>query len=129
MTASNLIYPFSTQDGSAIPLDIVEPLSFFFVSLVINTAKSFTIPAGFDIAYVISETDCILQFGATDIPNAPVAETVYDNAIFIPADLPCMIKLTPGEASAVTISASGKVRFNKIRQWAALTQPVQSQIG
>lgn len=126
--AADGLYPFSTQNGQAVPLEIVKPLSLIQWLLVNGTPQSITIPAG-KTAWVYSEVDAILSINAVALPAALVNGTVYSGGIFIPANTPVTIEITAGAAYLLAISASGKFWMNVFTQWAALSQPVQTSIG
>lgn len=126
MAASEL-YPLSTQDGQAIPFDIVKPSSLVFWTLVADTQKNATIPAGFVTGFFFCTTDCV--FRNADVTLVGMAEaTEYADAIFIPSNTVVSVTLTPG-ASKIMPLGNGTLYLSKVQQWAALVQTIQSQLG
>lgn len=125
--AANDLYPFSTQDGKAVPLEIVKPLSLVTWTTVANTPKAIVIPAG-AAAWVYSTKDIVLSFEDTALPAALVQGIVYPNAIFIPALTPMVIELIAGPAYLLSVEVA-TFYLNVITQYAALAQVRQTTIG
>jgi len=129
MTAPKELYPFSTQDGRAIPVDIAMPVSLVAFSFTANTPQGIIIPAGFTTCYVFASKDCILRLNNTALPAGLVSGTEYDNAIFIPGNLPMTLLLAPGNAQLLGGANAGTLYLNSIEQWAALHQPAQTSVA
>ena len=115
MTAPSQLYPFSSQDGKAIPVEIAEPLALVKYTLVANTKKDVTVPAGWVVGWLYSDVDIIFSHSDVDLPTSLVDGTSYANATFIPKRRPYMIKWTPGDSSILPL-ASGSVYLMKIEQ-------------
>lgn len=129
MAAPVNLYPYSTQQGDAIPLEVVKPLSMTAFSFAINTAADITIPTGYNTCWLYATEDCVLRFSATNLPNSLVDGTEYSSTIFIPAQTPISVLVTPGECSLLGLGVAGKLYINNIVQWAALNQPLQTTLG
>jgi hypothetical protein len=123
------IYPLSSQDGKAIPLDVVKPSSLVKFNFVAGVAADVTIPAGYLLCWVFATKPCILRLSAVNLPAALVAGTAYDKALYIPQDMPLTVVLTPGEASLLGLAADGELYINAVEQWGALLQSKQASVG
>lgn len=128
MAASD-IYPLSSPQGAAIPLDIIKPKNLVKFDFAASTAADVTIPAGYNTCWLYATADCILRFSATNLPNALIAGTNYDLSLFIPAKTPITLVVTPGECSLLGIDASGSLYINDVQQWAGLVLNKQASFG
>ena len=128
MSAPSQLYPYTSQDGKAIPVEIAAPLAMVRYPLVANTKKDITIPVGWVVGWIYSEVDLIFSHNDTDLPYPLVAGTVYADATFIPKRRPYSIKWVPGDGSIIPL-ATGDVYLMKIEQWAALVQSRQATQG
>ena len=128
MTAPSQLYPLSSQDGKAIPLEICAPLALRSYVLVANTKKDIVIPADWVIGWLYSDVDCVFSHSDTDLPAALVDGTVYTSASFVPKKTPMAIKWIPGDASVLPL-ASGRIYLHKIEKWAAFVQSKQTTVG
>ncbi len=123
------LYPFSTQNGSAIPLEIVQPTGFLRLNLTGGTVKESEIPEGFEYCWVYSsEDDVVLKMGGSVLPDPIVEDTLYSDAVLIPAGIPIAIKTTPGDISLLS-DINTVVSFSFFLQWAALVQSKQTSVG
>lgn len=116
------LYPFSSEKGDAIPLDIMEPLASIAVRLTANAAASLTIPSTYRLTAMYSAIDLFVDF--TDAQTYPVAlNTNVNQMLFIPAQSVMTIKLPDtGAVKLVPANADegGLVVFTDIRKWAAV---------
>lgn len=119
------LYPFSTQDGQAIPVEIIKPTKLIWWSLIKNVAKIVTIPAGMNTAYALSSGDCLFRVGTPNF-TSNTQDTVMDNTMFIPANTIITVALIPGAASFWPL-ISGNIYLSAIQQWASLSQSLQSR--
>lgn len=122
------LYPLSTQDGKAIPLDVIAPSSLVKFSFVAGVASDVIIPAGYNVCWLFATKACILRLSATDLPVALVDGTPYDYALYVPAQMPITVMLTSGEASLLGLG-DGDLYINAVEQWAALLQRNQSSVA
>lgn len=124
------IYPFSTRDAEAIPLDIVDPISIVKKALIASGASSFTIPADYALGHIYSDVDCFLQFALNTIPTPVADNTPYANTLFIPASTIITVKLTPGTAKVIVPgSVAGFIVVQAIRKWNSLALQQQVRIN
>lgn len=128
MTAPSQLYPFSSQDSKAIPIEIAAPLSVVKYALVANTKKDIVVPASWVVGWIYSDVDIVFSHNDTDLVYPMVEGTEYTDATFIPKRRPYSIKWVPGAGSILPL-ASGTVYMMKIEQWAALVQAKQTTQG
>lgn len=116
------IYPFSSEKGDAIPLDIMEPLASIAVQLAVNAAASLTIPSTYKLVAIYSAIDVFVDF--TDAQTYPVTlNTSVNQMLFVPAQSVMTIKLPDtGAVKLIPANANegGLVVFTDIRKWAAI---------
>jgi hypothetical protein len=123
VSASDQVYPFSTQDGKAIPLDIINPAGVIY-QVFTNTASSLiTIPGNYTVGTFKADADSIISFGA-DL-GALVANTLHANTIFLPANVIVTSVIVPGSAYVRGLTASGTVYLQLIQKWAGLSLTTQ----
>lgn len=127
MTTPAGIYPFSTQDGKSIPLDIIKPTGIMVRSFPAagGIVSHCTIPDGSVVGVLTSSVECIVRFGAVDIPATLVDDTLYTNAVFIPAGAIVAVVLPAGILSVIGRGAAGTLFIQLIEQWAGLGLPNQ----
>lgn len=119
------IYPFSTQDGKTIPLDIIKVRSIIVQPFVKTGMMALVIPADAVVAVLYSKAGCVLRFGDTVVPSVfPEGEEV-SNCILIPEGGIITTVLTPGTASVIGLDGPGTLYIQLIEQWAAIGLPTQ----
>lgn len=124
------IYPFSTRDAEAIPLDIVDPISVIRKSLIASGASNLTIPDDYALGHVYSDVNCFLQFALNTIPAPLVDGTAYADTLFIPASTIITVKLGPGVAKVIVPGAiAGFIVIQAIRKWNSLALQQQVRIN
>lgn len=95
-TAQRQLYPFATEDGKDIPLEVIRPLGAFFVNVPAG-GSSFILPEKYEIVSAYSSEHALWSF----LGNDPVAGTDNNEALFIPAQQTI--------TAAIPISAAGKI--------------------
>lgn len=124
-TAAPELYPFSTQDGKAVPAEIIRPKKLIWWPLLTAVNKAIVIPDGMMTAYIFSTATCVLKVGGTAFASF-LAGTEYTDAMLIPADTVVTVSLAPGDAFIWPLAA-GTIYLSAIEQWAALSQQIQSR--
>lgn len=117
------IYPFATQDGKAIPLDIIKPKGIIFQSFTAGASAQITIPADATVGVIFSDKACAIGFGV-DVP-ALVANTYYPTTALIPVGSIVTLALTPGTAYVRGLTDSGNIWIQLIEKWAGLALNTQ----
>lgn len=122
------VYPLSTQDGQAIPLDIVKPSALIFWNLAATVERTVTIPAGFDVCYVFSTTNCLIHNNVTSF-GTPVEDHVYPDSALVLANTILILNFVPGANRRIYPLGNGVIYLSAFQQWGALTQQLQTRIG
>lgn len=112
------VYPFSTQDGKAIPLDIIRPSGLLYRNFNASSEIDLIIPTGYPIAAVIANEVCLIKFnGSIGIFDENI---VYTDLLLIPANTITIVSITPGTGAIKGIINSGTAYFQLIEKWAGL---------
>lgn len=115
------LYSFSTEDGKAIPLDIIRPLSLIRKTFLAVGVGSFTIPANWKIASFYSNVGCFIQFAAAVIPNPPIDDTEYADVLWVPPNFVVTATVVVGAARIIPAEqVAGYVVAQQIQKWAGL---------
>ena len=118
---SKQLYPFATEDSKVIPLDVIRPLALVKKSFPAVGTSALTIPADWKIATFFSAAGCIIQFAAVALPNPPVDNTSYVDALLIPPGCVVTSTVLPGNATVIPLtSLAGYVIAQHIQKWSGL---------
>jgi hypothetical protein len=114
------LYPFSTEDSKAIPLDIIRPIAVIKVAFGVTTT-SVTIPVGWQLASFYSPVGCFIQFAASSMPASLVSGTSYNDVLFVPPNCVVTSTVLEGVATIVPYNAiAGTLVIQHIQKWAGL---------
>lgn len=114
------MYPFSTEKGDSIPLDIILPLGALVATVVSNTTLPIVIPADYKLVSVYSEVPVAIDFSST--LGYPVTG-LLDSALLVPAKHVVTAQIpSVGNARVIPLVAgSGGLFFmQNIQKWAGL---------
>lgn len=115
------LYPFSTEDSKAIPLDIIRPLGVLVKSFLGAGVASVTIPAGWKTASFYSPTGCFIQFAAAVLPGPLLENVSYDSTLFVPPNCVVTSTVIEGVATIAALnSVGGYLVVQGIQKWAGL---------
>lgn len=130
-TIAEQLYPFSTEDSKAIPLDVIRPLSLIKKSIPAAGTVVLTIPVDWKLATFYSPEGCFIEFVTATIPNPPVDNTPYPTTLLVPPN--CVVTSTVIAGAARVVSLSGVLGYvvaQQIQKWAGLALSRQaSSIG
>lgn len=114
--ASSQLYPFSTEDGKSIPLEVIRPLG-VFVLPVTTGGHAIALDSSFDLVSVLSTVPIIWTFNGDTIAE----NVIIPDALFVPADTIMTVDLPSGAAHHVkSLNGSGYVYIQGIQKWAGL---------
>ena len=125
MSITNEQYPLTTQDGTAIPLDIIRPLGLIYQTVSSSGWTTMTIPAGMELAMFKASEDCYVDLTGT-VAVAPVAGTHYPSMLFVPRGFIVSSTVAPGTIKVRSVSVAGQIFIQGIQKWAALSLPRQA---
>lgn len=121
MTQEAGVYPFSTADGKAIPVDIARVLNYkqlAFSNGVSTTLKN--LPSGSKLFVILASADCFVRFG-TAVPNPPVDDTEYSEMQLLPANVFTLVTTELTQFGVRGVSSAGNFYIWSIEKWAYLT--------
>ena len=115
------LYPFTTEDSKAIPLDIIRPLSLIRKSFPAVGVAPIAIPADWKLASFFSITGCFIQFELVTLVNPLLDGVNYADTLFVPPNCVVTSTVIAGVASVVSFNgAAGSVVAQQIQKWAGL---------
>jgi hypothetical protein len=124
MTTPTGVYPFATQDGKAIPLDIIKGTATIILPFTAGGIVASTIPPGSIVGVFMTDKACLVQFGTSLAIPLVENDLIYDS-VFVPERGIVTVALTPGPIRLVGMSGPGTLVIQLIEKWAALALPTQ----
>lgn len=112
------LYPLSTENSDAIPLDVIRPTGIIRLALSAPTTD-LVIPEEVKIAAFYSKLGCFIHFGLL-MPNPPISNTYYPDALFIPPGVIITSVIPSVNAKVVPLSADGELIIQGIYKWAGV---------
>ena len=123
MTTPSELYPFATQDGQSIPLDILKPNGLLIIPFTTASAKSITLPDTAPVAMFISSEACIISFDA-DISSVPV-DTFLSKVLIVPFGSIVSSYIPSLPIQVRGLDSDGTLYIQLIEQWAGLALAAQ----
>jgi hypothetical protein len=111
-----ILYPFSTSDGTSIPLDILRPLGtirFVFSDGIATAQKDLGVAV--PILVLRTTEDCFIAFGASAV--IPTDASVIANQLFLPADETIIVAPHSPSISVIGDGFAGVLTVQLIDQW------------
>lgn len=123
------VYPFSTADGQAIPVDIVRPHGVIKKSFLSSGATAaMSVPDTIDVFSVVATEDCLIKFAASSASASALSDGVLaTDMMFIPADILTVVS-PPLDKKSFSLrgdSANGTAVIQFFETWKGLS--LQSQ--
>lgn len=116
------LYPSSTDDGKAIPLDVIMPKELLFSTVPAGADIGIVIPADFFLVSIMSSVDVMIDLSNEDA--YPLASGVYPEGIFIAAGITYTMRLPSTGAAkvipVVTGNEAGWISIQNFQKWAGL---------
>lgn len=119
-SALDQLYPFSTEDGNAIPLDIVRPMWLLVNALPAAAVTVVTIAADVVNASVFASINCFIDFsGAGPYAGLPYEMT---DGLFLPANTLLTVALPrTGAVNVVPLQPdAGFIVLQQVTKWAGI---------
>lgn len=120
--AENQLYPFSTQDGQTIPLDVIRPLS-LVVAAVAAAGTVVAFPAAVSVCVIYGSVDMVLDLEAA--ASSPLGN--HASALFVPAGT-LITAVLPDVTSIKAIPVSpqdGFISVQSVQRWAGVGTQTQ----
>ena len=118
MSTPSEVYPFATQDGKAIPLDILKPSSLVFYAFTDVAKTDIVIPTTSQVAIFLASEACLLSFEGSLIALTSGIE--YTKTLLIPKDVIVASVIQGTFAQIRGLTASGTLYVQLIEKWAGL---------
>lgn len=112
------VYPFSTQDGKAIPLDIIRPSGLLYRNFTELAESSLNIPDGYPVAAVIADKPCLVKFAGSI--GILAEDIVYSDLLIVPANTITIVSLLSGVGAVKGLTEAGTIYVQLIKKWAGL---------
>lgn len=136
MADVDALYPFATNDGKAIPLDVIRPYGVVRKSFTNDTATTaLDIPATIQVIAMLSNKDCLVQFATSSAAATAFSDGVLKvDAVFIPADILTVLVPPVDKRSYSIIGAftpidgddlEGQLVIQMLQKWAGLSALAQ----
>lgn len=111
------IYPFSTQDGKAIPLDILKPSHLFHIPFT-TTSSSVELPENVQVAMFMASVSAIISFGAA-VSFAGGSWNQVDS-LYVPKDIIVSSTIKDRTLHIRGVAEPGSLWVQIIEKWAGL---------
>jgi hypothetical protein len=118
------LYPFSTQDGKSIPLDIIRPAGLIIQSFTASGNTFLESSTPLDVAVFMASKPCLVGFGE-EVPNPAVNGEFYSNSLIIPAGVIITVKCPSSIMYIRGTDEAGTLYVQAIHRWAGLSLPSQ----
>lgn len=119
-TAQDQLYPMSTEDGEAIPLDIIRPLDVQAVAFAAEAHTAITFTAGQKYCSVCATVDCVVDL--TDSQTYPFVSSTSGFVVSAGAVYTIQLPEAPATARIIPLNAAeaGSFRVTGIQKWAGI---------
>ena len=119
-SSSNQLYPFSTEDNKAIPLDIIRPVALLRQAISASSLAALIIPDGWAVASFYSPTGCLIQFVDTTLPVSPADGVAYANTLLVPPNCVVTSTILAGASRVLGLSGTSYIIVQQIQKWAGI---------
>lgn len=117
------LYPFATQDGKDIPLDIIKPLGTIMFSMTLSFVNC-VLPVKYNLSALFSTSAAYIDLTGT-ASSAPVSGTDNVGWLYLPANTVLIAELPTITAKIRAVSAAGDLYITALQKYAALGLPRQ----
>jgi len=117
------VYPFATQDGKPIPLDIIRPAGLIKIDFGNISNVNFTLADTYTEGIILATAACIVRQGST-IPS--IADgTFYQDMFLVYTNTLITVSLLAGPIYVKGLTDSGTLYLQLVEKWAGLALPKQ----
>lgn len=122
MAIADEIYPYSTQNGIPIPLEIIKPLG-VVTGAFTSGFSALTLPASCALCSILASEDMIIDF--TNSMTTVVAGTFYTNVLYAPKGIIVIASIPTGTVKIKGLTLGGSFVIQALQKWSALSLPRQ----
>lgn len=120
------VYPLSTQDGDAIPLDVIRPLGVLVQAFVAGTGETIALPTGYPVVVIHADKACFIGFDAD--PADLVDGAFLADILYIPEASTITVSVPEGTTniSIMGQAEAGVAVIQMVQQWASISLQTQT---
>ena len=118
-------YPFATQDGKAIPLDILKPLGLLILPFTTDAVASISLPESSAVAMMIASEACLISFDHS-LVTVPTNEFL-SKVLLVPYNNVVSCSIPSLDIKVRGVDANGTLYVQLIEKWAGLALARQYQ--
>ena len=122
MATGDELYPFSTQNGQYVPLDIVKPRALQYFTFT-STFATVVLSSSLNLSMVWASEDCVIDLANT--ANALTSGTERADWLFIPKGSIVAAVLPTGTVRVRGLVNGGSLMVQGIHKWNTLALPRQ----
>lgn len=119
------LYPFATQDGKAIPLDILKPQGLLILPFTTDAVASISLPAGSTVAMLIASEACLVSFDHS-LATVPTNEFLSE-VLLVPYNNVVSCSIPSLDIKIRGVDNPGTLYVQLIEKWAGLALDRQYQ--
>ena len=117
MTAPIDLYPLSTKEGNAVPLDVIRPNGVIRKSFTSTGTSPIALPNDTDIYSLFATENCYVLFADATI-TLPADGSFEDDILYVPVNTQIMIRLPDVHFSVISASSrSGELVLQSCITW------------
>lgn len=128
MAAPVDIYPLSTSEGVAIPLEVVAPTGYMLIHFSETPTSVIQLPASSDLIILNSDEDCIICF-ANRVAAIPEEATFTPDTLFLRKNMQVVVYPQQKRLSVRRLVLDGTLHIQFIDTWHGLALATQYERG
>ena len=128
MAAPVDIYPLSTSEGVAIPLEVVAPTGYMFLHFSEVATDVIALPATSDMIILNSDEDCILRF-SNNLAVLPAEGIVVPDTLFLRKNMQVVVYPQRKFLSVRRLVLDGTLHIQFIDTWHGIALASQYERG
>ena len=128
MTAPVDIYPLSTAEGTAIPLEVISPTGYMFIYFSSTPTNVIALPASSDMIILNSDEDCILRF-SNNLATFPEEAKFTPDTLYLRKNMQVVVYPQQKFLSVRRLILDGTLHLQFIDTWHGLALASQYERG
>ena len=128
MAAPIDLYPLSTPDGIAIPLDVVSPTGYMYIPFSATPTVALALPATSDMIVLTCDEDCIIRF-SNDLAVIPPASSYMVDTLYLRKNMQTIVYPQKKFISVKRLVMDGTLHLQFIDTWHGLALASQYEKG
>ena len=128
MSAPLDLYPLSTADGEAVPLDVIAPTGYMYIKFSSVATSVLPLPATSDMIVLNADEDCIISF-ANVVADFPAERTFVPDVLFLRKSMQVIVYPQKKFISVKRLRLDGTLHLQFIDTWHGLALATQYEKG